>query len=698
MKKTQANTNQWRVGAVVLASLLTALISACGGGAGTSPDAGPATQGPSSGGLSTSDATPTNALSTTQAAAARFLTQATFGPTPGEITRMSTMTYAGWIDEQFAKPQTLHRNTLNLASADMVAAGNNNISQTNFFDSYWAQAIAGEDQLRQRAAFALSQIFVISFTDPTLRSQVRGVASYYDMLGENAFGNFRDLLEAVSLHPMMGVYLSHLKNQKEDVATGRVPDLNFAREITQLFTIGQYKLNADGSVVLAADGKPAAAYESADLQGLSQVFTGWSWYGGQLPSDRTSRRFFGNDRNLEFDWRPMQDYNQFANNTNFHSISAKNFLGVNIPAQTVATADTKGDLKIALDTLFAHPNVGPFIGKQLIQRLVTSNPSPAYVARVTAAFNGEGTGKRGDMKAVWRAVLLDVEARSVSASATAGKVREPVLRLANFMRAFNATSISGRYQGIGNTDDPASRLNQTPMFAPTVFNFYRPGYVPSSKTIADANLVAPEFQIVHDVSVAGYMNYLRSIVTVDVNRDIQQNYAAELALATTPKDLVERMNLLLFYGQMPDALKAQLEAAVSSRTIPAPLYPVAAIGAGGTSTKLADEGGSFTLTASSIVRYGDAATNTFVEKALNGAGQCTNEFFGHDPLVGVGKACYLFVPTPVAAAPAAGVAVPAAPAPAPVASNQGAIEDAKRDRVYLAVYLAMSSPDYLIQK
>ena len=694
MKKNPTNTRQWRLSAVVLASLLTSFMSACGGGSGATADAGPASQGPSSGGLSTSETTPTNA----PAAAARFLTQATFGPSASEITRMSTMTYAGWMDEQFAKPQTLHRNTLNLASADMVAAGNGGISQTNFFDSYWAQAIAGDDQLRQRAAFALSQIFVISFTDSTLRSQVRGVASYYDMLGENAFGNFRDLLEAVSLHPMMGVYLSHLKNQKEDAATGRVPDLNFAREITQLFTIGQYKLNADGSTVMGADGKPAAAYASADLEGLSQVFTGWSWYGGTLPADRTSRRFFGNDRNLEFDWRPMQDYNQFANNTNFHSISAKTFLGVTIPAQTVSTADTKGDLKIALDTLFNHPNVGPFIGKQLIQRLVTSNPSPAYVARVTAAFNGDGSGgvttKRGDMKAVWKAVLLDPEARTVSTSATAGKVREPVLRLANFMRAFNATSVSGRYQGIGNTDDPASRLNQTPMFAPTVFNFYRPGYVPSSKTIADANLVAPEFQIVHDVSVAGYMNYLRSIVTVDVNRDIQQNYAAELALAATPADLVERMNLLLFYGQMPDALKAQLVAAVSSRAVPAPVYPVVAIGAGGTSTKLADEGGSFTLTASSIVRYGDAATNAFVEKTLSGTGQCTNDFFGNDPLVGVGKACYLFVPAPAAAAPAASAVAP----PPPVASNQNAIDNAKRDRVYLAVYLAMSSPDYLIQK
>ncbi len=587
-----------------VAAALLMLLAACGGGSGggtAGADGGP-TSGPAAAG-------PTNA----PLAAARFLTQASYGPTPAEITRLSTMSYTAWIDEQFAKPQSYHRLYMNQAAADLAATGGT-ISQTNFFDSYWSQAIAGDDQLRQRAAFALSQIFVVSFTDATLRSQPRGVASYYDMLGENAFGNFRALLEAVALHPMMGVYLSHLKNQKENPETGRVPDLNFAREITQLFTIGQYKLNADGTVVTGGDGKAVAAYVAADLEGLSQVFTGWSWYAGTLTTDRTSRRFFGSDANLERDWRPMQDYNRYAVNTDFHSISAKNFLGVTIPAQTLSTADTQGDLKIALDTLFNHPNVGPFIGRQLIQRLVTSNPSPAYVARVAAAFNDNGSGQRGDLKAVWKAILLDPEARSVGTANSAGKLREPVIRLANFMRAFNAKSTSGRFTGIGNTDDPATRLNQTVMSAPTVFNFYRPGYVPSSQPIADAGLVAPEFQIVHDVSVAGYMNYMRSLVTVDANRDIQQDYTAELALATTPADLVERMNLLLFAGTMPDALRAQIAAAVTSRTIPTATYATGA----------------------------DPATAT---------------------------------PT-----------------------NQASIDAAKRDRVYLAVFLSMAAPDYLIQK
>ena len=661
-------------GTVGLALLM--VLAACGGGGGAGDGSDPNTASPGGSG-------PTNAA----AASARFLTQATYGPTSAEITRLSTMSYAAWLDEQFAKPQSLHKDYLNQASGD-AAAMNSQVNQDNFFNSYWSQAVAGDDQLRQRAAFALSQIFVISFTDPTLRSQARGVASYYDMLGTYAFGNFRDLLEAVALHPMMGIYLSHLKNQKEDLATGRVPDLNFAREITQLFTVGQYKLNVDGSVATGADGKALAAYTSADLEGLSQVFTGWSWYAGTASTERTNRRFFGNDGNLERDWRPMQDYNQFAANTNFHSIGAKSFFGVTIPAQTLTTADTKGDLKIALDTLFNHPNVGPFIGKQLIQRMVTSNPSPAYVGRVAAAFNDNGAGKRGDMKAVWKAVLLDSEARTVSTASSAGKVREPVIRLANFMRAFNARSTSGRFMGIGNTDDPSSRLNQTVMFAPTVFNFYRPGYVPSSKPIADAGLVAPEFQIVHDVSVAGYMNYMRAAVQVDTSRDIQQDYTTEIGLADIPADLVERMNLLLFAGTMPDALRAQIVAAVTSRAIPAAVYSSSPT-AGGTLAKLTDEGGSFTLAATGTVRYG--AGTSFVELSVTGTGQCTNEFFGSDPLVGTGKACFLFTPAPATGAPAAS-------APPPTPSNQAAIDNAKRDRVYLAVFLSMAAPDYLIQK
>jgi len=666
-----------RFGRGAVAVAVIAFLAACGGGGG-STDAG-------------TGETPPDVVAVTKPTAteaSRFLMQATMGPSDAEITRLTGMTYGAWLDEQFAKPQQLHRLYINQAAADLTSVGQQ-LSNTNFWDSWWGQALGAEDQLRQRMTFALSEIMVISFADATLRNQTRGVASYYDMLGEKAFGNFRDLLEGVTYHPMMGIYLSHRGNLKEDAATGRVPDLNFAREITQLFAVGQYKLNLDGTEQMGPDGRPAVAYTSADLSGLSQVFTGLSWYAGPQLADRTNRRFFGNDANLERDWRPMQAYDEYTANTSFHSVSDKVFLGTTIPANS--KVQTEADIKIALDTLFNNPNVGPFIGKQLIQRLVTSNPSPAYVSRVASAFNNNGSGVRGDMKAVYKAILLDPEARTASTSVSAGKVREPVLRLSNMLRAFNAKSISGRYTGIGLTDDPATSLSQTPMYAPTVFNFFRPGYVPTSQTLMTQNLVVPELQITNDVSVAGYMNYIRTWTQLNTGRDIQHTYDAEMALATTPAALVDRMNLLLFSGTMPDTLKTQLVSAVTSRTIPAPVYSSTNT-TGGTLSKIADEGGSFTVTGTGTVRFG--AGTMFVERSVTGTGQCTNEFFGSDPAVGTAKSCFLFTPAVAAGASAASGA---ASAPA-VPSNQTAIDNAKRDRVYLAVYLSMASPDYLIQK
>ena len=598
------------------AAAVLLMVAACGGGSSTGGSSAPDLSGTGP------DAAAQAVVVPSASEASRFLAQATFGPSSADIQRLTTMSLAAWMDDQFAKPQTLHRLYMDQAAGNAAAIGQQ-LSSTNFFDSYWKQAISGDDQLRQRAAFALSEILVISFAEPNLTNQPRGVASYYDTLAADAFGNFRTLLEDISLHPMMGIYLTWLANQKEDTVTGRVPDLNFAREITQLFTIGEWKLNPDGTNVLDSAGKPVPAYTGADLSGMSQVFTGFSWYAGPNLTDRTNARYFGNNPDVSRDWKPMQAYNEYTANTSFHSISQKSFLGVTIPPQT--KPDSDGDLKIVLDTLFNHPNVGPFIGKQLIQRMVTSNPSPAYVGRVTAAFNDNGSGVRGDMKAVWRAVLLDPEARVPSTSTAFGKVREPVVRLGNFMRAFNATSVSGLYTGIGLTDNPATALNQTPMFSPTVFNFFRPGYVPTSKVITDAGLVVPELQITHDVSVAGYMNYIRGWVPVSTTKDIRQDYSAEIGLATDPAGLVDRMDLLLFYGAMPAALKTQIVTAVTSRAIPAPVYPV--------------------------------------------------------------------VPGNGASAPAGG-----ASAPAPVPTNQAAIDAAKLDRVYIAVYLSMASPDYLVQK
>ena len=530
-----------------------AALTACGGGSG-GPQSEAAADVPAS-----------------RQEAARFLTQATFGPTERDVDAVMALGFRGWIEDQFRRGAGgVHRSAWEQADAQIKAANpSGGAGQREVLDSFWTRAIRGDDQLRQRVAFALSQIFVISMLDGSVGSNPRGVAGYMDLLAEHSFGNYRDLLEAVSRHPMMGLYLSHLRNQKDDPATGRVPDQNYAREVMQLFSIGLNQLRPDGTPVLDGSGKPLDTYTSDDIVGLSHVFTGFSWY-----SDRADDAcFYGwsNCQHPDRQWRGMRGY------TKFHSTREKRFLG-----RTVAsgTADPEASLRAALDTLFQHPNVGPFIGKQLIQRLVTSNPSPAYVQRVAAAFNNNGAGVRGDMKAVIRAILLDPEARS-SAQArdpAFGKLREPVLRLTAFLRAFNATSDSGRYL-IGITDDPGTSLGQSAMRAPSVFNFYRPGYVPPGTDLGAAGLVAPEMQITHETSVAGYANYMLGAVRGGVGqngldykasrRDVQVDFSTELALAASSVDLVERMNQRLLYGQMTEGLRQEIRQAVESVAIPA---------------------------------------------------------------------------------------------------------------------------------
>ncbi|HYD59282.1 MAG TPA: DUF1800 domain-containing protein [Noviherbaspirillum sp.] len=517
-----------------LAAAALLLLVSCGGGGGGSVTGGVTSAG--------------NDIPT-QPQASRLLSQATFGATQAEIERLASTGYSAWIEDQFNKPQALHRDYMN----NIAGSTNTSPSQNHFFESFWQQAATGEDQLRQRVTFALSQIFVVSFLDSSVANYPRGVASYYDTLAAHAFGNYRSLLEAVSLHPMMGIYLSHMRNQKESGT--RVPDENYAREVMQLFSIGLYELNQDGSLKMA-DNKPIETYTSADISGLAKVFTGWSWAG----PDKSDSRFFGGSADPNRDWMPMQGYPKF------HSTSEKRFLGAVVPAGAAPEAS----LKTALDTLFSHPNVGPFIGRQLIQRLVTSNPSPQYVARVAAAFNNNGAGVRGDMKAVIRAILLDPEARSDASQsdANAGKLREPVVRLANWMRAFNARSTSTRFL-MGNLDDPLNSLGQTPMRSPSVFNFYRPGYVPPNTSIANAGLVAPEMQITGETSVVGYLNFMRDAIPngTGSSRDIKADYSVELTLADQPDRLVDRINLLLMANQMPASLRSQIVAAVNSVAI-----------------------------------------------------------------------------------------------------------------------------------
>jgi uncharacterized protein (DUF1800 family) len=495
---------------------------------------------------SVEESTTSDAVHPSSEQSSRFLSQATFGPTIEETERLKTIGISAWLNDQFSKKQTLHFTYMN----QRRAAGDT-LSENQFLESFWQQAIKGDDQLRQRVTYALSQIFVISFQNDTLSTMPRGVAAYYDTLGVHAFGNFRNLLEAVTLHPTMGVYLSSLRNQKTSGA--RVPDENYAREIMQLFTIGLRTLNQDGS------DAGSATYTNDDIKGLSKVFTGWSWAG----PDKSSNRFFGNTVDSERDWKQMQNYGSNYHEETYDPLPAipKSVLSVVIPQGTSGEAS----LKIALDTLFNHQNVGPFIGKQLIQRLVTSNPSPAYVSRVAAAFNNNGQGVRGDMKTVIAAILLDQEAMNPTITNSSGKLREPVLRFANWMRAFNANSSSGRFL-IPSLDDTAGSLGQTPMRSPSVFNFYRPDYRPSNTQTTLNNLNAPEMQITEETSVVGYLNFMRSVIQngAGTANDVKANYSTPLALAGNPDLLVDYVNLLLMQNQMSSALRTKILNAIAA--------------------------------------------------------------------------------------------------------------------------------------
>ncbi|MEO8808427.1 MAG: DUF1800 domain-containing protein, partial [Burkholderiaceae bacterium] len=493
MKKEKA-LGSWRgcprLSHMALAGVFAAALAGCGGG--------------SSGGGDTGGSAPPE-TSASRSEAARFLTQATFGPTDADIDRVMAIGYAAWIDEQFAKPQAAQSQRANWEAADAAVKLSNatgTIGQEGTINAFWKAAITGDDALRQRVVFALSEIFVISMQDGTVGDNPRAVSAYVDMLNAMGFGNYRDLLQSVALHPMMGAYLTSIKNQKADPRTGRVPDENFGREVMQLMSIGLHQLNADGSKQLSG-GQPVETYTQADITGMSRVFTGWSWNCPDWPDNGC---FFNGL--LSGQSNPDRIINTMLGYPQFHSTEAKSFLGVTVAAQS--KGDPDASLKTALDTLHAHPNVGPFIGRQLIQRLVTSNPSPQYVAAVTAAFNDNGSGVRGDLKAVVKAVLMNAEARTVTS--TSGKLREPVLRLSAFLRAFGFKSDTGAYK-VGNTDNPGTQLGQTPMRSPSVFNFFRPGYVPPGTEAAKANLEVPEMQLAQETTTAGYVNFMRDNVS-----------------------------------------------------------------------------------------------------------------------------------------------------------------------------------------
>jgi uncharacterized protein (DUF1800 family) len=505
------------------------------------------------------------------AEAGRFFAQSAFGATQTDFTRLRQIGYTAWLNEQLNMPMQYSH----LISVKTVAAARNDIHWSNrpgmwdVNDSMWIGMVDSNDQLRQRTMWALSQIFVVSLKDGAVYYLGNGMASYVDMLYDKGFGNFRDLLESVTKSTAMGSYLSHIYNEKEDPTIGSVPDQNYAREVMQLFTIGLWELNIDGTRKLDAIGNPIPTYSNADVVGASRVLTGFTFDRATTQNWDNFYGFWAYPDNASQE-RPMKAFPAY------HSISEKKFLGVTIPVST--TPDPEGDLKKLLDSLYNHPNVGPFIGKQLIQRLVTSNPSPAYVTRVATVFNNNGSGVRGDMKAVIRAILLDTEARSASfvTEPTFGKVREPVLRMAQLMRALKATRPADPdTYGIGQwLYDKRKALWQTPLGSATVFNFYRPDFRPSNSALSQAGLVAPEMQLINQSSVDDIQWFLRDVFenagiagccsVADRNTFyLKLDYSELMPLVVTPDALIDRLNTLFMAGQMSPELRASIKAEMS---------------------------------------------------------------------------------------------------------------------------------------
>jgi uncharacterized protein (DUF1800 family) len=513
--------------------------------------------------------------------ASRFLQQATFGATDADIHHLQQIGYDAWFTEQFSAPQTSHEQLVEqsilLNPPACTPSANtdcsvfqllaNSSDEIYFQNSFWQQAITGNDQLRQRMKYTLSEIFVISGTNVGVQEMPRGEAKYYDMLGSDAFGTFPTLLKDVTLSPAMGQFLSMLGNDKGDPPTTD-PDENYAREVMQLFTIGLWKLNPDGTQAIdSTTNLPQPTYSNTDVEGLAQVFTGFSW---DSPAFAPDVAWYS----CCIDAVPGagQDLSAMISYDSHHSTGTKTFLS------TSTSSDADTDLAYALNVLFTHPNLPPFFCKQLIQHLVTSNPSPAYVQRVATVFTSTG----GDMQAVIKAVLMDQDALDPAADAASlsyyggpalpyyGKVREALVRYTEWARAFSAQSRNGSYYS-GSTEDPIYGLGEMTLRSPTVFNWFAPGYIPPGTSISAANLVAPEMQMTDVSTVVGFLNYMQNAIgaTPTQGPDIFSNYAEEIKIADNSGALLDRINLLLMAGEMDSGLYSQIQGAVNAIVIPA---------------------------------------------------------------------------------------------------------------------------------
>ena len=553
--------------AAFVAAATALALSACGGGedgGSHSPGGGgprilptPIPPAPAPGPL---PPPPRDITPATRAEAARFALQAQFSVSEEDMTSLKSSGVLAWLDARYNEaPGETGVSWLDAHGLDVINEEQRYRRRANGDYMIWSQLIAGPDQMRKRIALALSELFVVSLSAITNVHTSYIIAAYWDVLTAHAFGNFRQLLEALTLNAGMGTFLSTRGSARENSA-GRQPDENYAREVMQLFTIGLYQLNPDGTHKLDADNKPLDAFTQEDVFNLARVFTGYDW-------DFHSNG--GTTTPVAWEPNPIPSKHFAINRMKFnpygHSTTEVNFLGTKI------TGPTPGEdaLHIALDRLFYHDNTGPFFARQMIQRLVTSNPSPAYVERVATVFGNNGSGVRGDLKAVWTAILTDEEARAMPTSADTlfGKLREPMVRLVQWARTAEVASDNGEYQ-IDDLSQVDTQLGQSPLRSPTVFNFFRPGYVPPNTEIADADKQAPEFQLLNESSTAGYINFMQSVTRNGIN-DVKPAYTRLLPIAHDIPGLLYWLNLRLTANQLSDETLADITRVLRSYGITA---------------------------------------------------------------------------------------------------------------------------------
>ena len=524
----------------LVALALLALLTACGGGGGGSPLVDPpGSGGGGGGGGSTGPSEPT---AEDYRDAALILDTGTFGARYSDVESVAESGVDAWLDQQFSMPISLHEPIVRRYGAQYGFNNQDSPIPIGLFRrfAFFENALTAPDQLRQVTAYALTQLFVVSQTG-VLGNNPLGLSNYYDTLLVHSFGNYRDLLRAVTLHPAMGFYLSHVNNAKTDPNANTFPDENYAREVMQLFTIGLYELNADGTRKLDADGRPIPTYDNTDIREFSKIFTGLAYAG----ADGLEPQF---GRNRAVLHTPMVMFD------NFHEPGEKYLLnGFVVPDGQTGIQD----IDDAVDNLFNHPNVGPFVGKQLIQRLVSSNPSPEFVSRISAVFADNGDGVRGDMQAVIRAILTDPEV------ANASRVREPFRRFLAANRALNAMPSEGSDIGVtGFFVENAT--GQMVLTAPSVFNFYSPFYRPQG----GQGLISPEMQITTEDTIVGVTNLMAQVLYSDRPMhnhsqlpEMRLDLASMVSLADNKEELLLRIEHLFFAGTTSEHTRSVISGA-----------------------------------------------------------------------------------------------------------------------------------------